>query len=72
MINVDGRGVEDAQDEEGKRGVCGIRLRVCSIYRGEEVCGGAARSSMARPLWCSKGQGDVRMSFLVSRRFWGA
>jgi hypothetical protein len=52
--------VEDAQEEEGKRGVCGIRLRGCSIYGGEEVRGGAARSSMERPLWGSKGQGDVR------------
>jgi hypothetical protein len=31
-----------------------------------------ARSTVAMAFQGAKGQGDVRISFLVSRRFWGA
>jgi hypothetical protein len=34
--------------------------------------GGAMKSTMAAMFGTAKGQGDVRVSFLVSRRFWGA
>jgi hypothetical protein len=67
-----GEGLRRVRERREVDGCARMRKRRLLFIGARGARGGARKSTMAATIGTAKGQGDVRVSFLVSRRFWGA